>query len=164
MQAPELRSSPRAIGSTRSGSTVTEHDDRGADRVVPHQDHYDAYNRHNYRNLSLCGRCSSCDRMVPSDLRLSHHLPAGGSTPRAASGTGPGSSALQRKGFAEENNNAGRRPSSTRWLRLRAYRFRPAEAGQMHLLMHGVAIESRGHWGENDKNLYFRDATVMPSS
>jgi hypothetical protein len=34
----------------------------------------------------------------------------------------------------------------------------------MHLLMHGVAIESRGHWGENDKNLYFRDATVMPSS
>jgi hypothetical protein len=28
----------------------------------------------------------------------------------------------------------------------------------MHLLMHGVAIESRVHWGENDKNLYFRDA------
>src|SRR6516165_9577058 len=98
--------------------------------------------------------------MVPSDLRLSHHLPAGGSTPRAASGTGPCSSALQRKGFAEENNNAGRRPSSTRRLRLHAYRFRPAEAGhwEMHLLMHGVAIESRVHWGENDKNLYFRDA------
>src|SRR5215471_14211004 len=42
--------------------------------------------------------------MVPSALRLSHNLPAGGSALRAASGKGPGSSALQRKGLTEADN------------------------------------------------------------
>jgi len=28
---------------------------------------------------------------------------------------------------------------------------------ETHLAKHGVAIESRVRWGENDKSLYFRD-------
>jgi len=27
----------------------------------------------------------------------------------------------------------------------------------MHLAKHGIAIESRVHWGKNDESLYFRD-------
>jgi catechol-2,3-dioxygenase len=32
-----------------------------------------------------------------------------------------------------------------------------AEEWEQHLSTHGISIESRVHWGENDKSLYFRD-------
>ena len=40
-----------------------------------------------------------------------------------------------------------------------AFAIQTTEVGQweMHLAKHGVAIESRVHWGENDESLYFRD-------
>jgi catechol-2,3-dioxygenase len=40
-----------------------------------------------------------------------------------------------------------------------AFAIQTTEVGQweVHLAKHGVAIESRLHWGENDESLYFRD-------
>jgi catechol-2,3-dioxygenase len=40
-----------------------------------------------------------------------------------------------------------------------AFAMQTTEVGkwEMHLVKHGVVIESRVHWGENDESLYFRD-------
>ena len=38
-----------------------------------------------------------------------------------------------------------------------AMRTAEAEEWEQHLSTHGINIESRVHWGENDRSLYFRD-------